>query len=444
VSRIFVAGATLACLVFESGCVKYQPHELNPVRTEAQFRARSLESKPDPESLMQYAMEFSPEVVVARAKVAMTTAALITARQRINPSLSGDGGYNKTPESVSTYSVSPAFTIETAGKRGYRILEAEKLAEASRIAVYETAWQVRSRVRASLLNYWAAQRRLALLQAENDLRGEVTGIYEKRVALGAASSPEWNAVRADQAALAVSIRNAQGDVAQALAAIAGAAGLPVSALEGKELDLSMFDTPGSVSSLPLLSVQKAGLLHRADIRRGLIEYEAEDARLRLVLANQYPNITLSPSYAFQEGFPAYTLGAALSSLPILHRNEGPIAEQEAARRESEARFLALQAKVTGETELALRQYTAALAEWNTAKDTLTPLQQQREAAVLVAFKAGENDRLEVTLARLATLAAQRAQTDALVRAQTALGLLEDAVQSALAAGMSAPHPETTN
>jgi cobalt-zinc-cadmium efflux system outer membrane protein len=443
VSRIFAAGATLACLLFLSGCVKYQPHVLNPVRTESQFRARSLEAKPDPESLTTYAMEFSPEVAVAQAKVAMTEAALITARQRINPSVSGDGGYNRTPDSVSTYSVSPAFTIETAGKRGYRILEAEKLAEASRIAVYETAWQVRSRVRAALVNYWAAQRRLALLQSENDVRVGIAGIYEKRVELGAASNPEWNAARADQAALAVSLRNAQGEVAQAMAAIAAAAGLPVTALDGKELDLSTFDNAGAPASLPLLALQKAGLLHRADIRRSLIEYESEDARLRLVLANQYPNITLSPSYAFQEGFPAYTLGAALTSLPMLHRNQGPIAEQEAARRESEARFVALQAKVVGDTELARRQYAAAVTEWNMAKEMVT-LQVQREAAVQAAFRAGENDRLDVALARLAILAAQRVQADVLTRAQTALGLLEDAVQSPLAPGFPAPRPGTTN
>jgi outer membrane protein TolC len=444
VSRIFAAATALASLVFQSGCIKYQAHELNPVGTESQFRARSLEGKPDPESLTKYAMEFSPDVAVARAKVAMRTAALITARQHINPSVSADGGYNRTPESIATYSVSPAFTIETAGRRGYRILEAEKLAEASRIAVYETGWQVRSRVRAALVSYWAARRRLALLQSENDLRGEIAGIYEKRVSLGAASNPEWNAARANQAAVAVSIRNAQGEVTQALAAIAAAASLPVSALEGREPELSVFDTPAQAGTLPLLAVQKAGLLHRADIRRGLIEYEAEDARLRLVLAQQYPNIVLSPSYAFQEGFPAYTLGAALSSLPMLHRNQGPIAGQEAARRESEARFLALQAKVVGETELALRQYTAAFADWNTAKDMLVPLQQQREAAVMAAFRAGENDRLDVTLARLATLSARRTQADALARVQIALGLLEDAVQSPLAAGFPAPRPETTN
>jgi cobalt-zinc-cadmium efflux system outer membrane protein len=444
VSRIPAAGLTLACLFFESSCVKYQPHELNPVRTEARFRARALSENPDPETLTKFALESSPDLEVARAKAAVAGAALLTARQRINPSLAAGGGYNRTPESLSTYSVSPAFTIETAGKRGYRILEAEKLAEAARIAVYEAGWQVRSRVRAALVNYWAARRRQELLRSESVLRAEIGGIIEKRVALGDASNPEGNAARAEQTALALTLRNAESEVAQTLAAVADAACLPVAAFEGKPPDVTAFGKVAAPETLPLLSIQKAGLLHRADIRRGLVEYEAADARLRLVLANQYPNISLSPSYAFQEGFAAYTLGAALDSLPLLHRNRGPIAEQEAVRLQVEAQFKAMQAKAVGETESALVQYRAAVSAWIAAKDTLIPLQARREAAVLASFKAGDSDRLDVAQARLATLSARRSEFDALVRTQTALGTLEDAVQSPLVPPLTSSPPETMN
>ena len=438
------AGCVFACLLIYSGCIKYQPHELNPIQSEAQFRARTLPAGVlNPETLTKAAIELSPDLDVARARAAVTSAAVITARQRINPSLSLDGGYNRTPESVSTYSVSPAFTIETAGKRGYRILEAAKLAEASRIAVYEAEWQVRSHVRAALVAYWAASQKRELLRTEQILRDEISGIYEKRVAVGEASRPEWNAARSEQAGTALNLRNSETEMAQALSAVAAATGLPIAAFDGKPLDLEAFGTVALPEALPLFSVQKAGLLHRADIRRSLVEYEAADARLRLVLANQYPNITLSPSYSFQEGFPAYVLGSAIESLPLLHRNQGPIAEQEAVRLQMEAQFKALQGKVIGETESALGQYRAAVGEWTATKDTLSSLQERREAAVLTGFRAGELDRLDVAQARLATLAARRTEREALFRIQTALGALEDAVQSPLGA-LTANRPETTN
>ena len=180
-----MAGFFLAVASLQVSCIKYQPHELNPVQTERQFRARTLANpglasfghaqaglgelpwppaKLTPETLTWIAYYFHPAIEASRAKVAAADAAVQTAGQRVNPALSAEGGYNKTPDSVSTWAVSPAFTIETAGKRGYRILEAQKLAEAARIAVWESAWQVRGELRKALTARWAADSKLELLR----------------------------------------------------------------------------------------------------------------------------------------------------------------------------------------------------------------------------------------------------------------------------------------
>lgn len=449
--------AILVCALFETHCIRYTPRPIVPSALESQFRKRSLNDpglrefvqkqsgKPslswppsalDLEALTFVALYFKPELNVARAHVASMEAAVISARQRINPSLSGSGGYNKTPESIVTYDASPTFTIETAGKRGYRILEAEKLAEAARTAMQEEGWKVRSQVRAALANYYFATRRRAALQSENEIEAETVEIFEKRVALGDAARPELSAMRAQQAATLVSLRSSEGDVEQTFAALAASLGLPVAAVEGSHFNMAFLEAPPSSESLPLLRVQQAGLLHRADIRRMLTEYEAADARLRLELANQYPNIPLTPAYSFQEGFPAYTLGSVIDSLPVFHHHQGPIAEAEAARSETKARFVALQAQAIGETESALRQYRAAVQEWLEARDHLAKVQEQRQTAVLIAFKAGEADRFDLASARLFKIAADRAQIDALLRAQNALGALEDAVQAPLESGVN--------
>ena len=401
------------------------------MQSEADLRSRVAPPLLNAETLTAAALQYSGDLATARAKVAGADAAVITARQRINPSLSAEGGYNRTPDSVATYAFAPAFTIETAGKRGYRMLAAQKSAEAARIALLEAEWQVRSRVRGALVSYFFAQRRLGSLQQEQQLRAEVVQIFEKRVAMGEASNPELYAARAEQAALLLSLRTVEGELAQSLAALASATGLHLSAFGGRAIDPGSFETPPSPDSLALTGVQKAGLLHRADVRRTLVEYEAADARLRLELANQYPNITLSPAYTFQEGFPAYTLGSVLESLPLLHRHEGPVAEAEAARGEVEARFLALQAQILAETATALTQYQAAVSAWLTARDVVGPAEEKREAAAAASFRAGESDRLDLAQARVAALAEARGTIAAAFRAQTALGSLEDAVQSTL-------------
>jgi outer membrane protein TolC len=457
--------AILVCALFETHCIRYTPRPIVPSALESQFRNRSL-NDPGLRELIQkqsgsaalswppstfgldaltlVALYFNPELNVARAHLATMEAAVISARQRINPSLSGSGGYNKTPESVTTYDVSPTFTIETAGRRGYRILEAEKLAEAARTGLYENGWKVRSQVRAALAQYHFATLRRVVLQAENEMEAETVEIFKKRVGLGEAARPDLSAMRAQQAATLVSLRSSEGEVEQTFAALATAVGLPVAALEGCHFDMTFLETPPAPESLPLLRVQQAGLLHRADIRRMLTEYEAGDARLRLELANQYPNIPLSPAYSFQEGFPAYTLGSVIDSLPVFHYHQGPIAEAEAAKNETKARFVALQAQAIGETESALRQYRAAVQEWIEARDHLAKVQEQRQAAVMIAFKAGEADRFDVTSARLFKIAADRAQMDALLRAQNALGALEDAVQTPLESGVNVTKAAISN
>jgi outer membrane protein, heavy metal efflux system len=191
----------------ETGCVHYIAGPLNPPVIEDQYRIRSLNNPElaafvhlqpnkgstnwppavlDLDSLTLVAYFYQPDLDVARARAAAAEAAVITARQRVNPSVSGDAGYSKNPESVITYAATPTFTIETAGKRGYRTLQAEKLAEAARLSFVEAGWQVRNRVRAAVLVHLFAQRRLDLLRNESGVREDLGEIFEKRRA--AASS----------------------------------------------------------------------------------------------------------------------------------------------------------------------------------------------------------------------------------------------------------------
>lgn len=102
-----------------SGCVHYQPRVLLPTQSEAQLRARSLGARglaefvriqtgtPDlawpptnltPEVLTAIAWFFSSDLEVARAKAETAATGIVTARQKINPTVTGGGGRNKTPD----------------------------------------------------------------------------------------------------------------------------------------------------------------------------------------------------------------------------------------------------------------------------------------------------------------------------------------------------------
>src|SRR5581483_138101 len=104
---------------------------------------------------------YSPVVRVAEAKLRVARAAIITAGQRPNPNLGLGPAYTATgAPAVVPWAIGAAslnFPVETAGKRGYRIVQAQRLADAAELAVGEAAWRVRSGVRAALLNHLVAR-----------------------------------------------------------------------------------------------------------------------------------------------------------------------------------------------------------------------------------------------------------------------------------------------
>jgi outer membrane protein TolC len=452
---------TVLTAILSSGCVHYRARPIDPPQLETEYRNRSLDdagvqgfvrSNSEQKSaawppkslnlelLTLIAFYYSPDLEVARAGIALADAEIVSARARINPSLGTESGYNSNPESARLYSILPSFTIETAGKRGSRILQAQKVAEAARISLSETAWHVRSRIRAALMVYLLARLRYDQLRNEESIRVEIVEIFVARLVLGEAARPELDVFRINLISSRAALKAAEGEVAQSLAALASAAGLPFAALEGKEIDAPVLEKLPAYESLSLNRVQRAGLVHRADVRRTLVEYAAAEAALRLEVARQYPDIELAPGYSFEEGFSRYVIGATLGSVPLFHRNQGPIAVAEAQRRQVEARFTALQSQVIGEMDKAVVQYRAAFAEFREATDRLITIQKEREEAARRAFAAGQQDRLELATVRLQSATAARSRLEALARAQAALGALEDALQYPLESGLPLPEP----
>ncbi|HEX7470617.1 MAG TPA: TolC family protein, partial [Verrucomicrobiae bacterium] len=177
-------------IVLLSGCARFQPRPISPAESAVKLESRSLTNSAlkvflgknlhrefanwpaeewDFEMLTLAAFYFHPSLDVARAQWHAAQAGVKTAGGLPNPTLTVTPGYN-----VSALSgVNPWFPgvdldllIETAGKRGKRISAAGHLSESARLNIATAAWQVRSGVRSSLLNYIIAPRRAALLQKQ--------------------------------------------------------------------------------------------------------------------------------------------------------------------------------------------------------------------------------------------------------------------------------------
>lgn len=445
----------LAGLLLLAGCATQRYHErpLAPAAMAATYSARSLSSPEllryltahlrqptvtwppktwDLDQLTLAAFYYSPDLDVARAKWGTARAGIVTARQRPNPTLQLPFQYTTNPGNASpwTFGLGLDIPIETAGKRGYRIAQAQQLSDAARFNIGHVAWQVRSRVRTQLLNLYAASRRAALLRRQITAQSQIVAMLAKRLSVGAASAPEANQQRINLLQSRTSLAQAQQQIQDARGRLAAAIGVPVPALDDTRFNFQDFER--TVPPMPTSLAQRDAILNRADLLAALSQYAASQAALRLQIANQYPDIHLGPGYTWDQGANRIEFGASGISLPIFNQNQGPIAEARARRLEAEAKVKAIQAQAINETGRALANYRAALASLKQANATVTA-QRRQLSALQTSFRAGATDRLTLTQAQQAVDTSRLSQLDAQVAVQQAVGLLEDAMQRPLTA-----------
>ncbi|OIQ96637.1 cobalt-zinc-cadmium resistance protein CzcC precursor [mine drainage metagenome] len=447
-----IARAWILCLLTAAlaACARFEPRPLSPQASAARFEARSL-ADPGLENYLAHrqrrspawpprtwdvdlltlaALYYHPELEVARAQQQVAEAAVGVARHGPSPSLNFTPGYNADAlAGMSPWILGWAadFPIETAGRRGDRERQAAYRRDAARFDLAGAAWRVRSRVRRRMLAYDGALREAALLKQTLKLREDLAAAMQRRLAAGEAARPAADSARAAQAETRLQLNSALGRAATARAALAAAVGVPVADLDTVKLSFAALERPPAAAQIPARSVRRAALANRADLLAALARYEASQSALRLEIARQYPDLRIGPGYQWDQGADKWSLGIGLT-LPLFAR--GRIAQAKAKRKLAAARFTALQARDIARTERALAGYRAALAAREAAR-SLAATQQSRAQAAQRRFAAGDSDRGALDQAQLRALAAQAIRLNASLRAQRALGALEDAIERPL-------------
>ncbi|MGN6368959.1 MAG: TolC family protein [Phycisphaerae bacterium] len=440
--------AIVLLLLTLGGCARYQARPIQPVRLESDFHGRTLsdprllayiqrhplsskvasEGAWDLDRLTLAALYYHPDLVVARAQLKTAKAGIRSASALPNPSVSVSPGWESVlPRPL--YGAALDLPIETAGKRERRIEEARALSDAARLRIEQVAWNIRGAVRSALVDFLITRQQVESLRAEADARAALVKLAQQRLKVGKASGPEVELLRLESTNAALALRSAEGRVGETQAMLAGAIGIPTESLQDVHITWAALEHIPGKESLSAATLQSAGLLNRADIRQSLAEYAAADVALRLEIAKQYPDVHLSPDYAFDEGVHKYTIGMSLT-LPLFDQNQGPIAEAEARREEVAAQFLALQTRIISDTQIAWARYQGAYETLNVADQALSLAEKQQDA-VKQAFVAGAGDQVSLAGASVETAVAVLARIDALRGVQSALGALESATQHPL-------------
>ena len=159
-----------------AGCARFHPQPLSPAETAAGLESRSLDNpglkvfldknlhpqpstwpaaKWDFEMLTLAAFYYQPSLDLARAVWAEAQAGVVTAGARPNPTLGLTPQYVFNPRGeppwVATLNLD--WPIETAGKRGARVAQARHLSESARLNIAAAAWQARSQLRGSVIDF---------------------------------------------------------------------------------------------------------------------------------------------------------------------------------------------------------------------------------------------------------------------------------------------------
>jgi outer membrane protein, heavy metal efflux system len=449
----------LGMLAVLAGCANFQAKPIPLDQPALAFEARTLESlglKQFLEANLQHklklwpprawdlalltltALYYHPDLDVARAEWGTAEAGIITAGQRPNPALRFSPSFVPNAESGVlpwVLGLNLDIPIETAGKRSYRLEQARHLSEAARLNIGTVAWRVRSRLRTSLLNLYVAERTEAILSRQIAVQEALVKVLEQRLAVGELSQPVVTQAHLALNQQRLSLKEAQKQGAEARVQVAEAIGVAVSALARVPIAFDTLEQPPASQALSTAEVRRQALTNRTDILKGLADYAATQAALQLEIARQYPDLHLGPGYTFEVGEHRWTLFGVSLILPVLHQNQGPIAEAEARRRETAARFNALQAQVIGEIDRTLASTHAALEKFSTAEALLSSQARQLRSAQ-ASFELGQSDRLALLSQQVEYETAQLSRLEALIKAHQSFGQLEDAVQRPLDGSMA--------
>lgn len=385
------------------------------------------------DDLVYCALFFNPNLNIARAQWRSAEAAKLTAAEMRLPTLSGN--YENTDSNESStphaYKLSIDLPIETANKRNIRIESAQHLAEAAKLKIALSAWQLRTEAIRAVYDYVYNQKLIALLEKEQAKRQEIVAIFQKRMQVGESSNLELSKANLLLQDASANLEAAQRNQPVLTARLANSLGLSPAALASMQITdvINAEKILASAPNHPSEEIQSRAIFNRLDLRIALERYAVAEAKVKLEIARQYPDLVFKPGYAYDFGEKIWSLGLS-GLMTILTKNKLAIAEAKQLREVEVAQFEALQANVISEVNTA----NAKLAQAKQILDNQKKLLAQQQAStkrMVSKLRAGEIDRLEMSYAQLEEVVAEKNYARANYQIVTQINELESAIQAPL-------------
>ncbi len=340
-------------LVTVSGCAVYQPMPITgqavraglqpPDMARVQVLAREIkhpilhpvELKADeglsPDGAAVLAVLLNPSLRAVRDQRAMADAQILDAGLLPEPQFSYSldvptGG--DTAGKTNAFGLGLNWNVTSLITRDSRVREAKAQGEAVDLAIAWREWQIAQGAKAAVYQLSSLQRQIALLEQVHRQIAENLMYVRNAVSQGFMTASELNSVR--------TVYSSVNERLLALEKQADHQRLNLLRLMGLPPDLQLrlrknLSLPSRIV-LPKMSLIDGLEQRRLDLlalRRG---YDSQEAAVRMAVLEQFPKITIGPTFS-RDTDNVRTTGFGLNiGLPIFNRGQGKIAVEQATRK----------------------------------------------------------------------------------------------------------------
>lgn len=324
------------------------------------------------------------------------------------------------------------MTIPISGR-----LEAEKAragadvaAELDRLAAKE--WATRSALQELWVEWSAAQMRLEVTERLLERLRDV-------VALAARQEQSGSMTRIDARLFRVELAGREADLV-AIAARVKELELQLRAMLGLPPEETITLVP-SVAIAPrstdVLDLQRLLEESNPELAAVRAEYEVSEQSLRAEVRKQYPDLTIGPGYATDQGDSRVLLGLSLP-IPLWNRNQQGVAQATASREVARGRFVTTYEHLSMRLAAAFIRFEAGRDQRTLIETSVVPLADEQETDVARVAALGRVDPLLVLesvkaqyAAKIRLLEARAAESIGAVRLNELIGPTRHASGSTL-------------
>jgi len=291
-----------------------------------------------------------------------------------------------------------SFTFEPADKRLIRHELSLNQSQLALINFQLTNWELRLDLFTKLFDFIENQEFIKLSKVELRLKQSVMNMMKKRLEAGVASQIDLDRKTIELNAINQQLLQLQMNQSIMRNQLASSIGLSTEKfnlipLDSKKITSILDDiTILYLEDKKLLELQEISLTKRLDLRKALSNYAIAEAQLKLEVADQYPDYTFSPAYAYEFGTRLWTLGID-SIIKSGDRNKAFINKAEKFRDLEASKVTTLQLSTINDIEELQLNFSNKFEDLKYSNQMIAT-KNRLESQLAARFKKGLINRME--------------------------------------------------